>query len=150
MSNSYTTGLTAEQLIRHIAFDYYELSHDKVRNQRDHFMKICRDWLVEHVVSTSLNMLSEAKEKETLVDFFNLVADEQLQCAPEVAIEAVAHLQDINCDPSLRAAAGRALGIASRETARKILPEMIENETNKFVKAILVGVLRATEINNDF
>jgi hypothetical protein len=41
----YTKRLTAEQLIRYIANDYMELSHDKVRWQRDDFMRICREWL---------------------------------------------------------------------------------------------------------
>lgn len=41
----YTKNLTAEQLIRYIANDYMELSHDKVRWQRNDFMRICREWL---------------------------------------------------------------------------------------------------------
>ena len=43
----YTKNLTAEELIRFIATDYVELSYDKVINQRDQFIKICREWL-EH------------------------------------------------------------------------------------------------------
>ena len=43
--SEYTNNLTAEQLIRYIANDYVELSHDKVSWQRDDHMKICREWL---------------------------------------------------------------------------------------------------------
>lgn len=43
--SEYTNQLTAEQLIRYIASDYVELSHDKVTWQRDDHMKICREWL---------------------------------------------------------------------------------------------------------
>ena len=42
---SYTNGLTAEELIYLIANDYYEMSHDKIKIQRDYFMKMCGDWL---------------------------------------------------------------------------------------------------------
>lgn len=41
----YTDSLSAEDLIRYIANDYVELSHEKIKWQRDDFMKICRDWL---------------------------------------------------------------------------------------------------------
>lgn len=43
----YTKSLTAEQLISFIANDCVELSYDKVINQRNQFIKICREWL-EH------------------------------------------------------------------------------------------------------
>lgn len=46
----YTRALTARQLIKYIATDYVELSHDKVRWQRDDFIKICRDWLENNPV----------------------------------------------------------------------------------------------------
>jgi len=46
--SEYTKRLTAEQLISYIATDYVELSHDKVRAQRDDYIKICREWLVEN------------------------------------------------------------------------------------------------------
>ena len=45
--SEYSKRLTAEQLIHYIASDYVELSHDKVRWQRDDFMRICQEWL-EH------------------------------------------------------------------------------------------------------
>ena len=41
----YTNKLTAEELIRYIANDYVELSHEKVRIQRDEYIKICRNWI---------------------------------------------------------------------------------------------------------
>jgi hypothetical protein len=36
---------TAEDIIRTIASDYYELSYDKVMLQRDYYFKMCRDWV---------------------------------------------------------------------------------------------------------
>jgi hypothetical protein len=45
--SEYTKNLTAEQLIRYIASDRVELSHDKVLWQRNDFMRICQEWL-EH------------------------------------------------------------------------------------------------------
>ena len=46
--STYTKALTAKQLIAYIANDYLELSHDKVRWQRDEYIKICREWLEEN------------------------------------------------------------------------------------------------------
>lgn len=46
--SEYTKVLTAEQLIAYIANDYLELSHDKVRWQRDNYVEICREWLKEN------------------------------------------------------------------------------------------------------
>lgn len=39
------TGMTARQLIKYIANDYIELSHDRVRGQRDYYIRLCREWL---------------------------------------------------------------------------------------------------------
>jgi len=43
--SEYTKTLTAEQLILHIANDRPELSQDKVRWQRDDYIKSCREWI---------------------------------------------------------------------------------------------------------
>jgi hypothetical protein len=45
--SEYTNQLTAEDLIYAIATDNMELSHDKIRIQRDEHMRWCSDWL-EH------------------------------------------------------------------------------------------------------
>ena len=45
--SEYTKELSAEQLIRFIAYDYVELSYDKIVWQRDEYIKICKEWL-EH------------------------------------------------------------------------------------------------------
>lgn len=37
--------LTARQIIASIANEYIELSHDKVRWQRDDIIKRCKEWL---------------------------------------------------------------------------------------------------------
>lgn len=37
--------MTAEQIIDYIARDYYELSQDKVRWQRDDWKKLCQAWI---------------------------------------------------------------------------------------------------------
>ena len=47
--SKYTKALTAEQLIQYIAIDRPEMSHDIVRWQRDHYIKICHEWLEENV-----------------------------------------------------------------------------------------------------
>ena len=46
--SAYTNQLTAEQLIAYIANDYFELSYEKIRAQRDEHMRICREWLKAH------------------------------------------------------------------------------------------------------
>ena len=38
--------LTARQLIATIANEYIELSHDKVRWQRDDIIQRCKNWLI--------------------------------------------------------------------------------------------------------
>lgn len=38
-------GLSARQVIEMIANDYYELSHDKIKLQRDDYMRWCKEWL---------------------------------------------------------------------------------------------------------
>jgi len=43
--SEYTKELSAEQLIRFIAYDYVELSYDKIVWQRNEYIKICREWL---------------------------------------------------------------------------------------------------------
>ena len=45
--SEYTKNLTAEDLIRYIATDRVELSHDKILWQRNDFIRICQEWL-EH------------------------------------------------------------------------------------------------------
>ena len=47
--SKYTKALTAEQLIQYIANDRPELSHEKVKWQRDDYIKICREWLEENL-----------------------------------------------------------------------------------------------------
>jgi len=48
--SEYTNKLTAEQLIRFIATDYVELSHDKIVWQRDDHIKICREWMLNNLL----------------------------------------------------------------------------------------------------
>jgi hypothetical protein len=38
-------GLTARQIIEMIANEYYELSHDKIKLQRDDHVRWCKQWL---------------------------------------------------------------------------------------------------------
>ena len=45
--SDYTKQLSAKQLIEFIANDSVELSHDKIRAQRDEYIKICREWLAK-------------------------------------------------------------------------------------------------------
>ena len=43
--------MTAEDIIRYIANDYVELSHDKVLLQRNDYIKTCREWLKSREVA---------------------------------------------------------------------------------------------------
>jgi hypothetical protein len=43
--NDYIEQLTARQIIEMIANEYIELSHDKVRIQRDDHIRWCKEWL---------------------------------------------------------------------------------------------------------
>lgn len=43
--SKYTKNLSASAIIEYIATDYVELSHDKVRWQRDDYVRLCREWL---------------------------------------------------------------------------------------------------------
>ena len=43
--SDYTKNLTAEELIKYIANDYVELSHDKVLLQRNEYIEMCREWI---------------------------------------------------------------------------------------------------------
>ena len=51
--SEYTRNLTSVQLIESIANDYVELSHDKIKWQRDDYINTCRDWL-EHNINKPL------------------------------------------------------------------------------------------------
>lgn len=58
--SQYTNSLTATQLIDYISRDYVELSHDKIRIQRDDFMKICKDWMLIHIYDVAHAEQAEA------------------------------------------------------------------------------------------
>jgi hypothetical protein len=45
MMNEYIEQLTARQVIEMIANEWVELSHDKVRIQRDDHIRWCKKWL---------------------------------------------------------------------------------------------------------
>ena len=47
--SEYTKNMTAEEIVRYIASDYIELSHDKVWEQRNHYVTICRQWLKNNI-----------------------------------------------------------------------------------------------------
>ena len=57
---SYTDSLTAVQLIDYISRDYVEMSYDKIRIQRDDFMKICKDWMRINVYDVAHDEQAEA------------------------------------------------------------------------------------------
>lgn len=44
----YTDKLYSIELIKYIANDYVELSHDKIVAQRNFYRKICQSWLDNH------------------------------------------------------------------------------------------------------
>ena len=43
--NDYIKQLTARQVIEMIANEYIELSHDKIKLQRDDHIRWCKEWL---------------------------------------------------------------------------------------------------------
>lgn len=67
MSNYYT----ARQIIEMIANEYIELSHDKIKLQRDDHIRWCKDWLRNNPDKSMLEGLEEvrtswAKRKEEM------------------------------------------------------------------------------------
>jgi hypothetical protein len=50
--SKYTSSLTARSLIITIANERKELSHDKIVNQRDWVIDVCREWLEENGTET--------------------------------------------------------------------------------------------------
>jgi hypothetical protein len=51
-------GLTARQIIEMIANEYYELSHDKIKLQRDDHVRWCKKWLeLNPVVETPMQQI---------------------------------------------------------------------------------------------
>jgi hypothetical protein len=52
-------GLTARQVIEMIANDYYELSHDKIKLQRDDHLRWCKQWLdLNPVIETPMQQIN--------------------------------------------------------------------------------------------
>jgi len=45
MNDEYIKELTARQIIEMIANEYIELSHDKIKLQRDDHVRWCKKWL---------------------------------------------------------------------------------------------------------
>ena len=43
--SKYTNQLSAEELIKYIANDYVELSHEKVELMYHEHMQVCREWI---------------------------------------------------------------------------------------------------------
>lgn len=65
MSND-MKGISARQLIEMIAYDYYELSHDKIKLQRDDYLRWCQNWLQANPDKSPMQQVREAwaKRKE--------------------------------------------------------------------------------------
>jgi len=53
--SDYTKQLSAKQMIQFIANDSVELSQDKIRGQRDEYIKICREWLAKDIDTFDLD-----------------------------------------------------------------------------------------------
>ena len=63
---NFIKGITSRQLIEMIANEYIELSHDKVRLQRDDHIKRCKQWLDENKpVRTPLEQVWDYWERHT-------------------------------------------------------------------------------------
>jgi hypothetical protein len=61
MMNEYIEQLTERQVIEMIANEYIELSHDKIRIQRDDHIRWCKKWLELNPVRES--PLDEVRRK---------------------------------------------------------------------------------------
>lgn len=64
--NNYMNSLTARQFIECIANEYIELSHDKVRLQRDDHIRWAKEWLRANPDQSPLEEVRQAwaKRKE--------------------------------------------------------------------------------------
>lgn len=64
--NEYIAQLTARQFIEMIANEYIELSHDKIRVQRDDHIRWAEEWLRLHPDTSPLEEIRSAwaKRKE--------------------------------------------------------------------------------------
>lgn len=56
---NYTNQMTAEDLIRYIAYDYVELSHEKVEHAYHEHMQMCREWLVCNTMEQESDEIAE-------------------------------------------------------------------------------------------
>jgi hypothetical protein len=56
-------GLTARQVIEMIANEYYELSHDKIKLQRDDHVRWCKQWLELNTNNESVTEVEHWKRK---------------------------------------------------------------------------------------
>ena len=61
--NNYIAQLTARQFIEMIANEYIELSHDKVRLQRDDHVRWAKEWLRAHPDQSPLEEIRQAWNK---------------------------------------------------------------------------------------
>jgi hypothetical protein len=64
--NTYMNSLTARQFIESIANEYIELSHDKIRLQRDDHIRWAKEWLRANPDQSPLEEVRQAwaKRKE--------------------------------------------------------------------------------------
>lgn len=61
--SDYTNKLSAEELIAEIAMDPPEESPEKIKEQRDDFIRICKDWL-EYNDMVLHRRIEESEEEE--------------------------------------------------------------------------------------
>jgi hypothetical protein len=61
--NTYMNSLTARQFIETIANEYIELSHDKVRLQRDDHIRWAKEWLRANPDQSPLEQIRSAWNK---------------------------------------------------------------------------------------
>jgi hypothetical protein len=61
--NTYMNSLTARQFIETIANEYIELSHDKIRLQRDDHIRWAKEWLRANSDRSPLEEVRQAWEK---------------------------------------------------------------------------------------
>lgn len=88
------------------------------------------------------------KAADALADLLNMAADTGDK-ESYLGLEHLASAMLRSEHAPLRAAAGRALSMASPNEAEQVLPDLIESESNKIVAAVLRGALRAAKLEMD-
>ena len=96
------------------------------------------------MIETGTKEDTQIREAENVAITLNDVADGLVIADAETKAIALTVLS--GGDPAGRAAAGRAISAIDPTLAKDLLPDIIKNETNKFVRSVLRGALAAARL----